>query len=86
VANHTQAEKRNRQRLKRQAHHRHYRATMRTMIKKVQLALEEKNREQANDSLKRAVPVIDRCGQKGVIPQRRASRTISRLTQSVNAL
>jgi small subunit ribosomal protein S20 len=86
VANHPQAEKRNRQRVKKQAHHRHYRATMRTLIKRVHAALDEKNGEKAKEILQRAVPVIDRCAQKGVVPKKRAARTISRLTRALNAL
>jgi small subunit ribosomal protein S20 len=86
VANHPQAEKRNRQRLKRQAHHRHYRVTMRSYIKRVKSALDEKNSEKAKETLKQAIPIIDRCSQRGVIPRQRASRTIARLTRAVNSL
>jgi small subunit ribosomal protein S20 len=86
VANHPQAEKRNRQRIKKQAHNRHYRATMRTLIKRVQAALEEKSGETAKETLTHAIPLIDRCGQRGVIPKKRASRTISRLTRALSAL
>jgi small subunit ribosomal protein S20 len=86
VASHKQAEKRNRQRLKKQSHHRHHRATMRTMIKRVQTAIEEKNGAQAKETLEKAVPIIDRSSQKGVIPRKRASRTISRLTRAVSSI
>jgi small subunit ribosomal protein S20 len=86
VANHPQAEKRNRQRIKQQAHHRHYRATMRTLIKRVKTAIEEKNGEKAKETLKVAVPIIDRCAQKGVVPAKRASRTISRLTKAISSI
>ncbi len=86
MANHAQAEKRNRQRVKKQAHHRHYRATMRTVVKRVRAALEEKDGEKAKEILKNAVPVIDRCAQKGVVPKKRAARAISRLTRAVSAL
>lgn len=86
MASHKQAEKRNRQRTKRQAHHRHHRATMRTLVKRVDMALDEKSKEKAKDSLSAAVKVIDTCAQKGVLPRKRASRAISRLTKAVNAL
>ncbi len=86
MANHPQAEKRNRQRIKRQSHHRHYRSTMRTYVKRVLVALEAKDGEVARSALKVALPVIDRCAQKHVIPAQRASRLISRLTLKVNAL
>jgi small subunit ribosomal protein S20 len=86
VANHQQAEKRNRQRVKRQAEHRHERTSMRTLVKRVTTAVEEKNPEQAKQALKLALPMLDKCGRKGVIPKQRASRTVSRLTRAVNAL
>ena len=86
MANHSQAEKRNPQRNKKQAHHRHFRATMRSLVKRVKGALEEKNSEKAKESLKKAIPLIDRCGQRGVITPKRASRTIARLTRAVNHL
>jgi small subunit ribosomal protein S20 len=86
VANHPQAEKRNRQREKKQAHNRHYRTTMRTVVKRVKAAITEKNPEKAQQELKKAIPVIDRCAGKVVLPKKRAARAISRLTQAVNAL
>ena len=86
MANHPQAEKRNRQRIKVQAHHRHYRSLMRTLIKRVKQAVEQKDGTKAKESLQQAVPAIDKCAQKGVIPRPRASRTISRLTHAVNNL
>ena len=86
MATHPQAEKRNRQRIKRQAHHRHSRSTMRTHIKRVKSALAGKDLSGARDALKVALPFIDRCARKGIIPKKRASRTVSRLTRAVNAL
>lgn len=86
MANHQQAEKRNRQRVKRQAQHRHARSTMRTLIKRVDGAIEEKDPAKAKEALKAAIPQLDKCGQKGVIPKKRAARAISRLTRRVNTL
>lgn len=86
MANHPQAEKRNRQRIRRQAHHRHFRSTMRTYIKRVVAALNETKLDDAKEALAKAVPFIDRCAQKNVIPKKRASRLISRLTKRVNNL
>lgn len=83
MANHPQAEKRNRQRIKRQSHHRHFRSTMRTLIKRTMAALGKGDKQGANEVLKAAVPYIDRCAQKNVIPRKRASRMISRLTRAV---
>lgn len=86
MANHAQAEKRNRQRIRRQAHNRHVRATMRTMIKRVRAAIDENDAEKARQALLVAVPTIDRGAQKGVVPRKRASRTISRLTKAVTGI
>ena len=83
MATHPQAEKRNRQRIKRQAHHRHYRSTMRTYIKRTQAAMQNGEKELAEQALKIAVPFIDRCAQKNVIPRKRASRMVARLTRAV---
>lgn len=86
MANHPQAEKRNRQRIKRQAHHRHFRSTMRTFVKRVRAAILDGDKAAADEALKKAVPLVDRCGQKSVIPRKRASRIVSRLTQAVQGM
>ena len=86
MANHPQAEKRNRQRIKIQSHHRHFRSMMRTKIKQVHEALAEKDPERAKEAWKQAIPMIDRCAQKGVIARKKASRTIARLTKSLIGL
>ena len=86
MANHPQAEKRNRQRLKLQAHHRHFRSSMRTHIKRLRVALGAGTREEAQAALGACVPLIDRCAQKGIIPRQRAARLVSRLTCALNRL
>ena len=86
MASHKQAEKRNRQRVKRQGHHRHHRANMRTIVKHVKTAIAEKSKDKAKESLGAAIKVLDTCAQKGVLPRKRASRAISRLTKAVNTL
>ena len=86
MANHPQAEKRNRQRIKKQAHHRHYRTTLRTHVKRVRSAVADKDQERAREALKAAIPFIDRCAGKGIVPAKRASRAVSRLTKAVNDL
>ena len=86
MAGHPQAQKRNRQRVKRQAHHRHYRTSMRTHVKRVRAAIAEKDHSRAREALGTAVPFIDRCAGKGLLPAKRAARTVSRLTTAVNDL
>ncbi|MCK5800439.1 MAG: 30S ribosomal protein S20 [Deltaproteobacteria bacterium] len=86
MANHRQAIKRNKQRIQRQAHNRHYRTTMRTHVKRLRAAIEGADQDAATSALVAVVPVIDRCAQKGVIPHRRASRLVSRLTLAVQRM
>ena len=83
MANHRQAEKRNRQRIKRSAHNRVFRATMRTHIKRVRTAVEKKDAKEAQEALAAAVPMIDRCAGKGIVARGSASRMVSRLSKSV---
>ena len=86
MANHRQAEKRDRQRIKRQARNRRFKTAMRTLIKRTRAAIGEKSLAGADEALKAAIPMIDRVAQKGIIPRARASRMISRLTTAVNGL
>ena len=86
MANHPQAAKRNRQRIKRQALSRHFKSTMRSSVKRVQVAVEAKDHKKAEEALQKAIPLIDRCAQKGCVPRKRASRAIGRLTLSVNKI
>ena len=59
---------------------------MRTMIKKVERAIQEKDINLARDLLKQAIPFIDKAASKGVIHKNKASRHVSRLTKKLNAL
>ena len=86
MANHPQAAKRNRQRIQRQARNRHQKATMRTYIKRVRMAIVASDKQTADENLKAAIPLIDRCARKGIIPRRRASRLVGRLTIAVEAI
>ena len=86
MANHAQAVKRNRQRIKRAERNRFVKSTMRTFVKRVRKALDGKDGAAATTALKTAIPSIDKRAQKGVIPKKRASRLISRLQVAVNRL
>jgi small subunit ribosomal protein S20 len=86
VANHADALKRMRQNTKRRMRNRHYRATMRTEIKKVRVAVESGELETASASLNSAVSIIQRLASKGVIHRRNAARRVSRLYKAVNGL
>jgi len=86
VANHADALKRMRQNTKRRMRNRHYRATMRTEIKKVRVAVESGELETASNSLNGAVSIIHRLASKGIIHRRNAARRVSRLYKAVNGL
>jgi len=86
VANHASADKRARQAARRRLNNRMQRGAMRTAIKHVQAAIEAGDRDAAAEALKRAIPLIDRAGRKGMIHKRQASRRVSRLTAHVKGL
>jgi small subunit ribosomal protein S20 len=86
VANHPQAKKRNRQRIKRTARNRHFRTAVRTLVKQVKAAVEAGEAGQAQEALKLAIKQLDRSVTKGVLKRKTASRTISRLTLAVNRI
>ena len=86
MANVASAEKKNRQRLKRRARNLYHLNTMRTCVKRVRAAIEEKDAASAKNLLVAAIPVIDKAAQKGVIPKKTAARAKSRLTVAVNGI
>ena len=57
-----------------------------TWVKKIRVAVDNKDRETAEQTLQEAVPRIFRAASKGVIHKRTASRQVSRLMKSINAL
>lgn len=84
MASHKSAEKRNRQRPKRQLRNRLALGAMRTALKKARAALEAKSTD-AGTLVQQAVRAIDRAVTKGVLQKRTASRLVSRLTRRSNA-
>ena len=59
---------------------------MKTAVKKVDVAFETKDVEATKVALKKAALMLSKTASKGVIPKKRASRKISRLTLRVNKL
>jgi small subunit ribosomal protein S20 len=84
MANHKQAEKRNRQRIKRRARNLMHLSTMRTYMKRVRKALADGDVETAKKTLPIALESIGKASSKGVIHRHAASRYSSRLTVAVN--
>jgi small subunit ribosomal protein S20 len=86
VANSPQARKRARQAEKRRAHNSSLRSLVRTVIKKVNAAINSGDSAAAKAAYNSAVPVIDRMADKGIIHKNKAARHKSRLNALVKAL
>lgn len=78
MANHPSAKKRNRQNIKRNARNAAGRSRMRRAIREARAAVEG-NAEDKADRVKKAVREIYRAASKNMIPERTASRNVSRL-------
>lgn len=86
MANHPQAKKRARQRIRITARNKHVRSTVRTFVKSVATAIEAGDKDGAKAALGEAVRQLDKAVTKGVVPRKTASRKISRLTVAVAKL
>lgn len=86
MANSAQARKRARQNVKRRQLKASQRSMVRTFIKNVVKAIETKDYNVATEAYKKAVPVIDRMANKGVIHKNKAARHKSRLNKAIKAL
>ena len=86
MANSPQAKKRARIGEKRRTHNASLRSLVRTRIKQVVAAIGSGNVEEAREAYLRAVPVIDRMADKGIIHKNKAARHKSRLSAQVKAL
>jgi small subunit ribosomal protein S20 len=86
LANHKSAIKRNRQNEKRSERNRGLRTQVKSHIKKVLTAVEEKNVAEAKKSLLEAETVIAGVASKGVLHSRTASRKISGLAKKVHQM
>jgi len=86
LANIASAKKRARQNEKRRQHNAGYRSMLRTSIKKVDVAIESKDKEAATSAFKAAIPIIDRMAGKGLIHKNKAARRKSQLNARLRAL
>ena len=86
MATHKSALKRQKQDEKRRLRNVHVRSTLKTLVKKVRVAVEAKDIDKAKTALAEAIPAIDRAKSKGAIHRNTASRKVSRLTKLVNSL
>ena len=74
--------KRIRQSRKANLRNRHYKSLMKTVIKKVETA---EGSENITESLKKAISVIDKLVQKGIIHKNNGNNNKSKLSKRVNA-
>jgi len=86
LASHPSAIKRAKQNEKRRARNRHFESTVKSSVKRVREAIEEKNVEAARKALLKAIPLIQKGCSKGIFHKNTSARKISRLTQAVNRL
>ncbi|MEW6600913.1 MAG: 30S ribosomal protein S20 [Nitrospirota bacterium] len=59
---------------------------LKTLSKKVEKAVAEKNKETAGTALKEIISAVDKAARKGLIHRNTASRKVSRLTRLVNSM
>ncbi len=83
MAHHKDAIKRIKQNAKARARNRHYRSRVRNQIKRVRTAIEEGNKDVAQEQLRLAISVIHSVAGKGVIHRNQAARRIARLNKAV---
>ncbi len=86
MATHKSAEKRNRQNKKRRLENTSIKSKVRTTVKKVLQAVENKDAGASKDALTGAISTIDKAAAKGVFHKNTAARKISRLTKKVNTI
>ena len=84
MANHKQALKRHRQSQKARSRNMQFRTRMKTSVKKVLAAQEEKKGDVAQ-AMRAAESMIRHVAAKGVIPKKRASRKVARLARRIHA-
>lgn len=86
MANSAQAKKRARQNQKHRLHNASERSMMRTALKKVDAAIEAKDKTVATESFKAVMSVLDKMANKGLIHKNKAARHKHRLNAKVKAL
>ena len=86
MANTLQARKRARQSDKHRERNASQRSMLRSTIKKVVKAVEDKNKPAAEAAYKEMVPVLDRYANRGMIHKNKAARHKSRLVAHIKAL
>jgi len=86
LATHKSAEKRSRQDQRRRERNTAAKSSIRTGVKTVIGAVEEKNPEAAKAALAKTLPAIAKAAAKGAFHKKTAARKTSRLQKRVNAM
>jgi small subunit ribosomal protein S20 len=86
LANTVQARKRARQAEKHRKLNASQRSSVRTQIRNVMVAVASGDKAKATEAFRKAVPVIDRMSQKGIVAKNTAARQKSRLNKLIRAL
>jgi small subunit ribosomal protein S20 len=86
MASHKSAEKRARQALKRRERNRSVLTQTRSTVKGLRQALADGDKGLAAERLRAAERELRRAASKGVVPQTRVDRSVSRLARAVNRL
>ncbi|MBN4072060.1 30S ribosomal protein S20 [bacterium AH-315-F18] len=86
MPNSNQANKRVRQNEKAREHNRAIKSNMKTHIKRVESAIDDKAADVAQTEFVLAAQKIDKAAQKNIIHRNNAARKKSRLAQKINAL
>lgn len=84
MANHKQAKKRNRQRIRRRQRNLTHLSRMRTFIKRLRRAIDSSDNDLVDSTLPLALSAIGKAKSKGVLHPRTASRYSSRVAGAVN--
>lgn len=86
MAQHKSAKKRIRRNARRQAINKSRVSQMRTLTKKVELAIASGDKKAAMESLKMAQPALHRTADKGTVHKKTVSRKLSRLSARIKKL
>lgn len=83
MANHASSKKRVRRNERRELINKNRRSRIRTFIKKIELALDAGNPEDAQNAFQQAQPEVSRGVSKGIMHKNTASRKMSRLSSRI---
>ncbi len=86
MANHASAIKRQKQSVQRNKRNRAARTRVKNVVKAVREAIKSNDKNAAQEQLKIAASVLAKVAAKGTIHKKNASRKVSRLARTVNAM